>query len=62
VIGCALAGAAAVLAVTQRAPVTAAVLAMEFTHARLTMLAPIVVAIVAARLAAVTTTATLNGS
>jgi H+/Cl- antiporter ClcA len=52
VIGCALAGAAAVLAVTQRAPVTAAVLAMEFTHARLTMLVPVAVAILAARLTA----------
>jgi H+/Cl- antiporter ClcA len=41
----AIAGAAAVLAVTQQAPLTAAVLAIEFTHANLTLLVPIALAV-----------------
>ncbi|HEV7212050.1 MAG TPA: chloride channel protein [Blastococcus sp.] len=41
----AIVGAAAVLATTQRAPLTAAVLAVEFTHSSLTMLVPIALAV-----------------
>ena len=41
----AIVGAAAVLATTQRAPLTAAVLAVEFTHSSLTLLAPIALAV-----------------
>jgi chloride channel protein, CIC family len=40
----AIVGAAAVLAVTQQAPLTAAVLAVEFTHADLPLLVPIALA------------------
>jgi H+/Cl- antiporter ClcA len=40
----AIVGAAAVLAVTQQAPLTAAVLALEFTHADLTLLVPVALA------------------
>ena len=42
---CALVGAAALLAVTQRAPLTATVLAFEFTHAQWTLLAPVLLAV-----------------
>lgn len=48
VTACALVGAAAVLATTQRAPVTAVVLTVEFTHARLDLLAPMAIAVVLA--------------
>jgi len=41
----AIVGAAAVLATTQRAPLTAAVLAVEFTHSSLTLLVPIGLAV-----------------
>ncbi|MGZ4551247.1 MAG: chloride channel protein [Blastococcus sp.] len=44
----AIVGAAAVLATTQRAPLTAAVLAVEFTHSSLTLLAPIALAVAGA--------------
>jgi len=42
---CALVGAAALLAVTQRAPVTATALAFEFTHAEYSLLAPVILAV-----------------
>lgn len=41
----AIVGAAAVLATTQRAPLTATVLAVEFTHSSLIMLVPITLAV-----------------
>lgn len=41
----ALLGAAAVLAVTQRAPITAIVLIVEFTHSGLTLIAPMMIAV-----------------
>jgi len=46
----ALIGAAAVLATTQRAPLTAIVLVLEFTHTGLTLLVPILIAVGAATL------------
>jgi H+/Cl- antiporter ClcA len=45
---CALIGAAAVLATTQRAPLTAIVLVVEFTHSGEGLLAPIVLAVAGA--------------
>jgi H+/Cl- antiporter ClcA len=45
---CALVAAAAMLAVTQRAPLCAIVLVLEFTHTGLTLLVPILVAVTAA--------------
>ena len=42
---CSLAGAAALLAVTQRAPLTATVLSFEFTHADWSLLAPVLFAV-----------------
>ena len=45
---CALIGAAAVLATTQRAPLTAIVLVVEFTHSGEALLAPIVLAVAGA--------------
>lgn len=47
---CALIGAAAVLATTQRAPLTAIVLVLVFTHTGLTLLVPILIAVGAATL------------
>lgn len=52
--GYALAGAAALLAVTQRAPVTATILAIEFTHAGVPQLAPITLAVITAQITAAT--------
>lgn len=49
---CALIGAAAVLATTQRAPLTAIVLVVEFTHSGEGLLAPIVLAVAGASYAA----------
>jgi H+/Cl- antiporter ClcA len=49
---CALIGAAAVLATTQRAPLTAIVLVLEFTHSGEGLLAPIVLAVAGASYAA----------
>ena len=46
----ALAGAAGLLAITQRATLTAVVLAMEFTHAPLILLVPLALAVTAAQL------------
>ncbi len=46
----ALIGAAAVLASTQRAPLTAIVLVLEFTHTGLALLVPILIAVAAATL------------
>ena len=46
----ALIGATAVLATTQRAPLTAIVLVLEFTHTGLVLLVPMMIAVAAANL------------